>query len=323
MPELPPPVEGQLPWRLRALFTVVGASAALKLLPPVEAVPSQPLEKRQQANRPPAWIGGRVPPDVSVEDHVSETPSGPLRIRLYRPPAVTGRLPVLAYAHGGGWVTGSVQTTDTICAALALQAGTCVASIDYRLAPDAPYPAALDDVESGVRWLLGNAESLFLDTQSLSIGGDSAGGNLAAALAIRLRDLVPLRAQVLIYPVLDATLSCPSVREFNGWGLRLRDMTVYRDAYAGEADRSDPELSPLLVDDVAGLAPAYVVTAGLDCLRDEGRRYAARLAAAGVTVEYVHYPHLPHGFMGLAGLCPEAGQVLTGIATFLRRSPAG
>jgi acetyl esterase len=314
------PDEGRLPWRLRALFAVAGTAGVLRLAPPVEALPSQPLDRRKKQGQTPAWIRGRVEDDVEHQDHVADTPAGPLRIRLYRPTASTGALPVLAYLHGGGWVTGSIETTDTICAALAAKAKVCVASIDYRLAPEAPYPAALDDAEAGLLWLIEHADALALNVASVSVGGDSAGGNLAAALAIRLRDSsrVVLSSQVLLYPVLDGTLSCPSMREFDGWGLRVRDMTVFRDAYAGSADLSDPGLSPLLVPETAGLPPAYVVTAGLDCLRDEGHRYASRLSAEGVDVRYAHYKDLPHGFLSLAGLCREAGEVLEEAAAFVR-----
>ena len=313
------PDEGRLPWRLRALFAVAGTAGALGLSPAMEQVPSQPLERRRKQGQTPAWIRGRVPDGVAQQDHLADTPSGALRVRLYRPLGSSRPLPLLVYLHGGGWVTGTIETTDTICAALAAKAGVCVASIDYRLAPEAPYPAALDDAEAGLHWLLEHADVLALDAQSVSVAGDSAGGNLAAALALRTRDSqrVALASQLLLYPALDATLSCPSMREFNGWGLRVRDMTVYRDAYVGTADPARPELSPLLVPDVAGLPPAYIVTAGLDCLRDEGFRYGERLAAAGIDVRYQHYRNLPHGFLSLAALCREAEEVFEHASQFL------
>jgi acetyl esterase len=315
-------IEGRLPWRLRALFAVAGASAVLGLAPSTEAVPGQPLEKRRRAGQTPAWIRGPIDPRATHEDHVADTAHGPLRIRLYRPAGVSGRLPLVVYLHGGGWITGTIETTDTICAAVAVQGEVCVASVDYRLAPEAPYPAALDDAEAATLWLCENSDRLHVDASSIAVAGDSAGGNLAAALTLRLRSSgrVRVRAQALLYPVLDATLSCPSMREFTGWGLRQRDMRVYRDAYAGRAELTDPELSPLLVADVDGLPPAFVVTAGLDCLRDEGHQYSERFVIAGVPVTYTHYPHLPHGFVSLAGLCPEAGEVLTDLAAFLRRN---
>lgn len=314
------PDEGRLPWRLRTLFAVAGTAGVLRLAPPVESVPRQPLERRQKQGRTPAWIRGRMADGVTHQDHLANTANGRLRIRLYRPTDATDALPVLVYLHGGGWVTGSIETTDPICAALVASSGVCVASVDYRLAPEAQYPSALDDAEVGLAWLLEHADALGLDADAVSVGGDSAGGNLAAALAIRLRDggSIALVSQVLLYPVLDATLSCPSMREFTGWGLRMRDMTTYWNAYAGRADPADPGLSPLLVPETAGLPPAYVVTAGLDCLRDEGFRYSRRLSAAGVEVRYAHYKDLPHGFLGLAGLCSEAGEVLLDAGSFLR-----
>ena len=312
------PTEGRLPWRLRALFAVAGTAALLRLAPPVEELPSQPLGKRRKNGQTPAWLSGRVVPGVTVEDHLASAPEAPVRVRLYRPSGLSGPLPVLLYLHGGGWVSGAVESTEAICAALAAGAGHCVASVDYRLAPEAPYPAALDDAEAALLWLRERSGDLALDPDAVSVGGDSAGGNLAAALTLRRRGT--FRAQVLLYPVLDATLSCPSMTAFRGWGLRQRDMTVYRDAYVGRADPSHPELSPLLAPDVSDLPPAYVVTAGLDCLRDEGHRYAERLSCAGVPVRYRHYPDLPHGFVSLAGLCPEAGEVLSHIARFLSAS---
>jgi acetyl esterase len=304
------------------LFTVAGTAQVLRLTTPVERLPSRPLAQRKLAGRTPPWISGRRPNGVRNEDHVLSTPDGPVRVRMYRPAAEIGVLPVLVYLHGGGWITGSIESTDVLCAEVALRGGFCVASVDYRLAPDAPYPAALDDADAAVRWLEANATSLSVDMTRVAVGGDSAGGNLAAALAIRLRDrgALRLRAQALIYPVLDATLSCPSMTEFTGWGLRVRDMTVYADAYAGAADRTTAELSPLLVADAAGLPPAFLVTAGLDCLRDEGRRYGERLLEAGVRVSYSHYQRLPHGFISLARLCPEAAQVLEEMAAFLREA---
>ena len=242
-------------------------------------------------------------------------PGGPLRVRLYRPleKAVAGGrglagqggapgddpLPLVAYLHGGGWAVGSLDGFDPLCRALANASGALIAAIDYRLAPEHPFPAAPDDVCAAVRWLAAHAADLGGDPARLGIAGDSAGGNLAAVTARRLRDAgdSPLRFQALIYPVCDSALDTASYRENgSGFGLTQAGMRRYWELYLGGADGSDPGAAPLRAGDLAGLPPAFVLSVHHDVLRDEGEEYARALRAAGVEVTLSRYDGAVHGF---------------------------
>ena len=230
--------------------------------------------------------------------HVADEVADGVPVRVYRgdgPP--TG---VVAYFHGGGFCIGSIGLMDNVARELAHSTGAVVVSTEYRLAPEHPYPAGLDDCETVTRWAAANA-ARFDAPNRIAVAGESAGGNLSAAVALRLRDDpdVRLAAQVLIYPVLDAnTASHASRKEFEGLVLTQKARDAYWGAYSGGRDvERDPFVAPLQAADLTGLPPALVVLGGCDLLRDEGRLYAARLREAGVDAEDVCYPGQPHGFV--------------------------
>ncbi len=242
-----------------------------------------------------------------VEDVEIPGPAGTIPARAYAP-AGDGLLPVVVYYHGGGWVLGGLESHDGTCRALANATGALVVSVDYRLAPEHPFPAAVDDAWAALTWLADNAGDLGGDPSRLVVAGDSAGGNLAAVTALTARDAggPALRGQLLVYPATDATMASGSIQE-NGEGFFLTkaDMDWFYGHYSPERP-SDWRLSPLVAQDLTGLPPALVLTAGYDPLRDEGEAYGARLAEAGVAVEVVRKDGLIHGFFGMVADVDEA-----------------
>jgi acetyl esterase len=217
------------------------------------------------------------------------------------------------FAHGGGFVFCDLDTHDGICRAMANGVGAIVVSVDYRLAPEHTCPAALDDALVALTWAVENAELLGVDASRVAVGGDSAGGNLAAALCLRVRDEFgpDIDFQLLVYPVIDCTLSHPSIEE-NGEGYFLTKDTMvwFVGHYLGSTDAKDPYVSPLHAESLADLPPALVITAEFDPLRDEGEAYAAALREAGVEVEAVRYDGQIHGFLGLAALLEDGMHAL-------------
>ena len=266
--------------------------------PPAHLIPVD--QARATHDRETAIMSGPGPEVAEVRDLEVPGPGGPIPVRAFVPAAAgPGPLPLVAYAHGGGWVMGSLDGFDPVCRALANASGAVVASIDYRLAPEHPFPAARDDVHAAVRWLSANAASLGADAGRIGIAGDSAGGNLAAVTARRLRDEgdSPLRMQALIYPVCDSALNTPSYRECDeGFGLSALSMKRFWELYLDGADGAQPDASPLRAGDLAGLPPAFVLTVRMDVLRDEGEAYAAALERAGVPVTVSRYDGAVHGF---------------------------
>lgn len=261
-----------------------------------------------------AAMGGDAgPPEPvgTVEDHSVEGPGGPVPVRVYRPeaPEADPRPAPVAFFHGGGWAIGSIDTHDASCRQLCRRSGAVVMSVGYRLAPEHPYPAALDDCVAATRWLAGAAVGLGADPARLVVAGDSAGGNLAASVCLAAAGgaLPRPAAQVLIYPATDLTLRQASI-DANGSGYLLtrHAMGWFTRSYLGGHDPTDPLVSPLFAPELAGLPPALVVTAGFDPLVDEGRAYARRLADAGVAVRELHFPALIHGFMALGGASAAA-----------------
>jgi acetyl esterase len=250
----------------------------------------------------PAAQGPR-PSDVSVVDRSIPGPSGDIPVRIYRPAkiAAANLLPGLVYAHGGGWVFGNLESHDVLCAQFALEAGIAVFAIDYRLAPEARFPGAFDDVVAGLQWATKNGPSVGIDASKLAIGGDSAGGNLAAAAAIWARDqgAPKLRLQLLAYPVTDAVGRAESYRRYeDGYGLNAETMEWFFDHYTPDRSmRGDWRVSPLRAASLGGLPPALVITAGYDPLRDEGRAYAFRLQQEGMLADLVEFGGMLHGFL--------------------------
>jgi acetyl esterase/lipase len=243
---------------------------------------------------------------VAVREVEVAGAEGPLTARLYTPDGAPDVTPLLVFFHGGGWVIGTLDTHDNLCHYLAVNAGVRVLSVDYRLAPEAPFPAAADDALAAFRWAAKHAADLGADPDAIAVGGDSAGGNLAAVvsyLATKRRGVAPV-FQLLIYPATDASVRRRSRDLFaEGFFLTSEEMDWFLGHYApDEASWTDPKLSPLLASNLAGLPPAYITTAGFDPLRDEGEEYARKLAAAGVPVVLRRHPDLIHGFATFIGL---------------------
>jgi acetyl esterase len=255
-------------------------------------------------------------PPAGVEDRTLE---GRFKVRLYRPEG-KGPFPVLLFFHGGGWVVGDLETHDHVCRSLARRGGALVVNVDYRLAPEVPFPGPLDDCEAALRWAAANAAELGGDPSRISICGDSAGGNLAAGLAIRARDGGGPRiaSQLLIYPVTDRNFETVSYREYaSGYGLTRANMQWFWECYYPTADL-DPTVAPLRTKSLKGLPPAYVITAEYDVLRDEGEAYARRLHKEGVSVRGTRFLGLNHGFIRMGAVYPQADRAITEVATILR-----
>jgi len=268
-----------------------------------------------------------APPDVGLVRGLSaDGPHGAIPLRLYRPigsPA-DAMLPGLVYYHGGGWVIGDLDTNDTLCRELANGAGCAVVAVDYRLGPENRFPAGVDDCIAATRWVRANAADLGIDPLLLAVGGDSAGGNLAAVVTIALRDAgdPPLAFQLLIYPATDMGRTAPS-HTSNGQGYVLTSDTItyFHDHYISDAAHDlDWRASPLLHPDLSRLPPALVLTAGFDPLRDEGLAYADALAAAGNTTSYVCFDRQIHGFILMGKVLDEAHAAVALCAAELRRA---
>jgi acetyl esterase len=258
----------------------------------------------------------------AVEAQTFDGPGGPLRVRVYRPHSALPTLPGLLYLHGGGWAAGDLDSHDHLCRHLAFAGDVAVAALDYRLAPEHPFPAALEDTVAAWHWLRGAARGLGLDPERLAVGGDSAGGNLAAALTLHLRDhgSPPPRFQLLIYPAVDFSADNASLRENATGYLLTRDaLEMFTGWYLGDdALRRDPRASPLLAANHAGLPPALIQTAEFDPLRDEGAAYAERLRAAGVAVDHRLYAGMLHGFARMGGKIDQGKRALDDAAAALR-----
>jgi len=235
--------------------------------------------------------------DIQIA-HISDELVGDVPVRIYQPEGpVTG---VVVYFHGGGFVMGSIGIMDNVARALADASGAVVISVEYRLAPEHPYPAGLDDCEAATRWAIANAGRFGVSPRLVAVAGESAGGNLAAAVSLRARDAgdLLLAGQVLIYPAVAGTEVFPSRREFDGLVISLAAGEKFWQAYSGGRDLdSDPYAVPLSAKSLAGLPPALVILGGCDMLRDEGRAYARRLRDEGVDMEAVCYAGQPHGFV--------------------------
>ncbi len=253
----------------------------------------------------------------AVREFDIPSPAGPLRARHYAP-AEDGQQPLTVYLHGGGFTIGDLDTHDEPCRLLCRHARVHVLSVDYRLAPEHPFPAAPDDAIAALRWAQAHAAELGADAAKVAIGGDSAGGNLAAVASIEAaRGGHPPVAQLLIYPVTDKRRSRPSEAMFSeGFFLSTADRQGFSRCYTGgsAAVDEDPRVSPLLTPDLGGLPPALVVIAGFDILRDEGVAYAEALEAAGTETRRVHVASLGHGFLHMTTVTPTAHKAMVRIA---------
>jgi acetyl esterase len=263
---------------------------------------------RATAEAVPVRLGGEPEPVESITDAFAPGEHAPIPVRIYRP-AASEALPLLVYAHGGGWVTGSLASQDRLCRILANRLGAVLVAVAYRRAPEHVYPAALDDLEAAWRWARNEAKALGADGMRFAVGGESSGGNLAAALSLRLRSdgAVQPSLQLLLYPALDASCSRPSYREFaTGYHLSAGLMAWYWDAYRAGAAKSAVGLSPLAAADLSGLPPAVIAVAEFDVLRDDGVDYAARLEAAGIPVRLIRCNGMIHGFLRWTGKVPAS-----------------
>ncbi len=282
------------------------------------------LERINRAGRPPfhtlsprdARIAYRMGAEIldlprapleRVEDIEIPGPAGALTARLYASCAEAG-LPVLLYFHGGGFTIGGIETHDSLCRQFALRSGAAVISLDYRLAPENRFPAAVDDCWAAMHWLVSNAETLRLDPSRLAVGGDSAGGTLAAVCALHARDAgIPLALQLLITPGTIAHADTPSHRQFaQGFLLDAASIQWFFGHYIDEADRTDWRFAPMEAQDHAGLAPACLVLAECDPLVDEGIAYADLLRANGGQVQLELYRGVTHDFIKMGRTIPEA-----------------
>lgn len=265
---------------------------------------------------------GRPQPVAKVEDLRISGPECDLPVRVYTPLA-DEPFATLVYFHGGGWVIGSIETHDGLCRAIADAAGAIVVSVDYRLAPEHPFPAATEDAYAATRWVAENAARLGAGDGRVAVGGDSAGGNLATVVCLMARDRggPAITWQLLLYPITDYKLDTPSYRDYAEGHLLTRDAMAWfwRHYLSGGADREHPYISPLRASSLAGLPPALVITAECDPLRDEGDAYARRLAESGVPVTSTCYPGMVHGFVRRSRLLDQGGEALDQIGREWRR----
>ncbi len=287
-------------------------------LPPLSSL--EPAEARELAAK---LRGKPLKPQAvfRVENRAIPGADGDITVRIYTPKS-SAPLPVLVYFHGGGWVLGDLDAADPICRYLANGAECVVVSADYRLAPEHRFPAAAEDAFAATRWVALNAAGIGGDPDRIAVAGDSAGGNLAAAVALVARDRgEPVLAyQLLIYPVTQYGFDSESYRQYErGYGLSKDDMVWFWDRYLPHAaDGKNPYASPLLAKSLKDLPPALIVTAECDVLRDEAEAYAARLQEAGVPVRLWRYDGMIHNFLGLAPVVDRGKQALAEIAGQLR-----
>ncbi len=264
-----------------------------------------------------------------VENTSFPGPSGDqIKLRVYSPVAGGGAaLPCLVYFHGGGWVIGDLDTHDALCRTLANETGARVISVDYRLAPEHKFPAAVDDAYGAVKWVESNASKLGIDPNRIAVAGDSAGGTLSAVVSLMAKQKggPHIVFQLLIYPATQSRSNTDSMKSFaEGYFLERKTMDWFFDQYLPAGiDPNDWRVSPLAAPDVSGLPRAYVVTAGFDPLKDEGKAYADKLNHAGVAAVYVDYPGMVHGFFNMSGVLPQAREAIADAAKALRKAFEG
>jgi len=303
----------------RALLDLIehGGAPPLHTLSPADA--RVYARERRQLTQP-------TPPKIGrVQELKASGPDAPIALRLYRPLGAsdTETLPVLVYFHGGGWVIGDLDTHDTLCREFSNLARCAVIAVDYRLGPEHRFPAAVTDCLAATRWVRAHAEELKLDAARLAVGGDSAGGNLAAVVSIDARERgdLPIVFQLLIYPATDQHRTLPSHAEnSHGYLLTREAMDYFAGHYIDPAQYRDWRASPLLHPDLSNLPPALVLTAGFDPLRDEGAAYAERLSAAGSRASYVLFARQIHGFLTMGRVIDEAHTAVALCAAELRRA---
>jgi len=300
--------------------------AAAAQLPPLHALSAPEARLAYRTSR--IALAPAPPVVAEVRDISIPGPAGAIRARTYRPVASDKTLPGVVFFHGGGWTYGDLDTHDVVCRGIADQGRCTVVSVDYRLAPEYKFPAAIEDCVAATRWVAANAASLGIDARRLAVAGDSAGGNLAAVTALTLRDdpareasVPPLAMQVLIYPTTDMDAGTGSLSRFaEGYLLTREDMLWVRANYLhDEREFADWRASPLRARDFSRLPPACIITSGFDPLRDEGRAYAERLTQAGVAVTYECFEGQIHGFIVMGGVIAAANHAVYRIGQALRQ----
>lgn len=303
------------------------AFLARVLVPGAPKMTSLPIEQaRRMVNGAIDLLERPAPALPRIETFAIPGPAGDMNVRLYDPLGTGADAPVVLFFHGGGWVFGNLSTHNSLCADIALQFGLRVLAVDYRLAPEHPFPAALEDAAAAAAWLAASPAILNGGVTGLILAGDSAGGNIAAVLAHQLAGKagqplgVPLLAQLLLYPAVDMIGSYASAASFaQGYMLDEEDLMFFTSAYLPRrALRADPRVSPLLAESLEGLPPTVLVTCGLDPLRDQGRAYAERLAEAGVRVAHEEIAGQIHGCFTMRKALPSAHERLIRCLDILR-----
>lgn len=283
------------------------------------AIRTTPFEELSPTEARALYSAGQVP-STEVVHEIRDIQAGSIPCRLYRPSANTD-LGLLVFFHGGGWVIGDLNSHDGVCRSLANKSGHAVLSVDYRLAPEHKFPAAFDDCVAAVKWAFDNAEALGIDNSRMAVGGDSAGGNLAAAVA--LAEVVPLKFQMLIYPALDMRMESPSISENANAPILTKAVMAWFVAHYinGDADKANISASPMLASDelLKKMPPAIVITAQYDPLRDEGEAYGKRLVENGVSTTITRYNGAFHGFFNMITILDDAQSAHAQASTLLKK----
>lgn len=261
---------------------------------------------------PSVEIAQRKNIDIDAGEHI-------LSARLYHP-SPDEILPIMLFFHGGGWVHGTLDTHDRLCAILAVQAHCAVVSVNYRLAPEHPFPAAYDDALSALDWIKAHHQTLNIDASHIALAGDSSGGNIAAAAALTMADDPAIVHQLLIYPALDGRCNTPSFGVAHAGFLSEHQMRWYWDQYAPADLRDDPRASPSVGSIASNMAPATIIVAGHDPLHDEGVNYASALETAGISTALYSYPSAIHGFISLFGIVPLADEAVSVASSAIRKA---
>jgi acetyl esterase len=312
----PSPGDARLDPQARALLERIAAAGA----PPLYTLPAPEARRAYRESR--AALAAAPASVEEVRELSIPGPAGALRARLYRPRSGERSLPGVVYFHGGGFIYGDIDTHDVVCRGIAQGTPCAVVSVDYRLAPENKFPAAVEDAFAATAWVAANCTALGIDPARLAVAGDSAGGNLAAVTALTARDrgAPALAMQVLVYPTTDLAAESESVSRFGEGYLLTRESMrwVKRSYLRDERDAADWRASPLRARDLSGLPAAYIVTAGFDPLRDEGRAYAERLAQAGVSVTHESLEGQVHGFLVMGGALAAAGHAIQRIGQIMR-----
>lgn len=298
--------------------------AYLKALPAAAVGPQTPEARRDAYRRARLRTQPDLPQVYLIKEYAVPSRNGPIPVRFYRGAgtSIDAALPVLVFFHGGGWLVGNIDTHDWICRSIANKTDAAVISVDYRLSPENPFPAAYEDAVAATRWVVANAGTLHIDPAQVSVGGDSAGGNLAAATALSLRNegVIKLHSQILIYPAVDLSMSGDYYGRFTKDVVLTDDaMRDYIDKYVPYVGlRKDWRVSPLLAPSLKDLPPALFILAGYDPLCAEGEAYADRLQKEGVPTMVKRYPGQMHGFLSNAKLLPKAYEAINEIAAALK-----